>query len=133
MIATERDRFLIDSALALRWLHRARRGALVVQGVVMGLAEVGTGLHLHSPMLVLLLVAWAAIDRLQTLLHPSEQLVVVHAALDLCMLTAILALSGGPSNPLVSAYLVYLALLAIVLPPGWAWVSVGAAVGLQLL
>jgi two-component system sensor histidine kinase RegB len=42
-------------------------------------------------------------------------------ALDFLLLTALLYLSGGPSNPFTVLYLVNIALAAVVLKPGYAW------------
>lgn len=41
--------------------------------------------------------------------------------LDLIVLTAMLGLTGGPTNPFVVFYFVNLALSGVVLPPVWAW------------
>lgn len=41
--------------------------------------------------------------------------------LDLAVLTAMLALTGGPTNPFVFFYFVNLALCGVVLPTRWAW------------
>src|SRR5687768_14715222 len=110
-----------DPVLALRWLFRARRGALAVQILLMVVAEAGTDLHVHSPALLLVLGGWIVVDVVETVWvrrrTPPDWLVLAHGALDLVVLTAVLALSGGARNPLVAGYLVYLALLAVVLPP----------------
>lgn len=122
---------LTEPELALRWLTRARRGALALELVVMGLAELGTGLHLHSAGLVAAVAGWAAVDVAAAWVEPRARAVVALGAFDLVALTVALGLSGGPSNPLMSAYLVYLALFAIVLTPRWAWGSVAFALVLQ--
>jgi two-component system sensor histidine kinase RegB len=41
--------------------------------------------------------------------------------LDLAVLTAMLALTGGPTNPFIFFYFVNLALSGVVLTAGWAW------------
>lgn len=48
--------------------------------------------------------------------------------LDLVVLTAMLALTGGPTNPFVVFYFVNLALSGVVLPAAWAWVLSGLAI-----
>ncbi len=124
-----------DAALALRWLARTRRSVLVVQVVIMLVAEAETDLHLHSVALFVALTVLGAIDIFEAawirLHEPGSRLVYLHGAIDLVGLTVILALSGGPANPLMSAYLVYVALIAVVLPPQRAWIVVGAAMFLQ--
>nr|MBA2320560.1 hypothetical protein [Deltaproteobacteria bacterium] len=99
------------------------------------LAEAGTDYHLHHPALVLVVTAWLAIDLAQAAwgrpLPPWS--VIAHAAVDVAMLTALLALAGGHRNPLLSAYLAYLAVLAMVLPARQAWAATGIAMALQAL
>ncbi|HEX6272959.1 MAG TPA: HAMP domain-containing sensor histidine kinase [Polyangiaceae bacterium] len=46
-------------------------------------------------------------------------------AADLLLFTALLYLSGGPSNPFSFLYLVHLALAAVMLPPRLGWALVG--------
>jgi two-component system sensor histidine kinase RegB len=48
-------------------------------------------------------------------------------ALDVLALTALLYLTGGPTNPFTVFYFVNLALAAVMLPARWAWVLVGLA------
>lgn len=48
--------------------------------------------------------------------------------LDLAVLTAMLALTGGPTNPFVVFYFVNLALSGVVLPSPWAWSLSGLAI-----
>lgn len=45
-------------------------------------------------------------------------------ALDVALLTALLFLSGGPSNPFAALYFVHIALGAVVLRPTWLWMIV---------
>lgn len=125
-----------DRALALTWLVRARRGVLAVQLALMAAAEAGTDMHVHSPALLAVLGALAFVDLVEHLYrrrHPvaPDWLVPVHAAIDLVALTAILLLSGGPHNPLMSAYLVYVALLALTLPARAAWGAAAATMVMQ--
>jgi hypothetical protein len=125
-----------DPTLALRWLVRARRAFLALQIFLTVLAEAGE-LHLHHPGLVAVLVAWLAVDLLEALWLSRRELprwgLVAHAAVDVAALTGILALAGGHRNPLLSAYLAYLAVLAMVLPARHAWAATGIAMVLQAL
>jgi two-component system sensor histidine kinase RegB len=126
---------LVDPTLALRWLGRARRGTLAAQALLMLAAEAGTQLHLHTPALLIVLGGWAVVDITLVVITrrrpPSPRLVIASAALDLAALTGILAYSGGPHNPLLFAYLAWLALLAMVLPATQAWAAAGAAMVLE--
>lgn len=128
---------LTEPALALNGLQHARRGILAVQLAVTALAELGTDLHLHSSALVALMVGLAAIEVVETAWNRGRRvpqwMVGAHAAVDLAALTGILALSGGVRNPLMSAYLVYLALVAVLLPARQAWVATVATIALQTL
>lgn len=128
---------LTEPALALRWLQHARRGILVVQILVIVLAEIGTDLHLHSTALVALILGLTAVEVVESLLVRGRTVPRwapgAHAAVDLAALTGILALSGGPRNPLVSAYLVYLALLGVVLSARPAWTATVATLGMHTL
>ncbi|MEM6731208.1 MAG: HAMP domain-containing sensor histidine kinase [Myxococcota bacterium] len=46
---------------------------------------------------------------------------------DTALLTVLLGLTGGPSNPFSILYVVYVALAATLLRPGWMWLTAGAA------
>ena len=124
-----------DPTLALRWLVRARRGCLAIQLLLMLAAEAGTDLHLHSAALVGLLSAWVVVDLAEDVWKRRADLpgwlVPAHGVVDLAALTGVLALSGGPRNPLAAGYVVYLAVLAMVLPTRGAWAMAGLAMVLQ--
>lgn len=49
--------------------------------------------------------------------------VAPHFLVDTLALTAVLAASGGPANPLVALYLVPVLVGALVLPPRWTWAT----------
>ncbi|MFZ5475281.1 MAG: ATP-binding protein [Myxococcota bacterium] len=126
---------LSDPALALRWLTRTRRGMLAIQVLLMLAAEAGTDLHVHSPALVAIVASLAAVDAAESAWmrrrSKPEWLAVAHGAVDLVALSGMLALSGGVRNPLMAAYLVYLALLALVLPARTVWAVAVGAMGLH--
>jgi two-component system sensor histidine kinase RegB len=71
------------------------------------------------------------IEALWTRKHRSMRVVAAHVAFDLVALTLLLVHSGGAWNPLVSVYLVYLAVLAMVLPGRAVWWAVAGAMALQ--
>lgn len=124
-----------DPALAIRWLVLARRAVLALQLVLTLLAEAGTELHLHHPALLAVLGSWVLLDAAQAAWLARRPLprwgLAAHAAIDVAALTAILGLAGGHRNPLLSAYLAYLAVIAMVLPARSAWFATASAMGLQ--
>ncbi|MFZ5482011.1 MAG: ATP-binding protein [Myxococcota bacterium] len=128
---------LSDPSLAVRWLVRARRGTWLLQVLLMVVAEAGTDLHVHSAALVGILTALLVVDVAQAVWTrrnaPPAWLAVGHGIVDLVALTGILALSGGIQNPLMAAYLVYLALLALVLPARRVWGIAALAMGMQAI
>lgn len=70
------------------------------------------------------LVFW----RLRWLRGVSHGEVAVNLAVDIAAFTAVLYLTGGPTNPFVSLYLVPIALAATSLPARYAW-SIGGLCG----
>ena len=48
--------------------------------------------------------------------------------LDVVLLTGLLYLSGGPTNPFSIIYVVYIAMSAVMLPPRWTWAIAGLSV-----
>lgn len=111
-----------------------RFGAAALQAGV--LLAVGALLELDLPWpqlfavpLVLLLgnlVVWRRLRRLRAGTYAE---VMLHLAADCLALTALLWLSGGPSNPFTSLYLLPIALAAAAAPVAYAW-STAALCGL---
>ena len=50
--------------------------------------------------------------------------------LDVLLLTAILALTGGPTNPFCTLYVVHVVLAVVLLGPIWTWAIVAPVGGL---
>jgi len=88
---------------------------------------------------VLLLTLWAALNlltwlRLKRPAPVGHGELLAHLVADLTMLTALLAFSGGPANPLTSLYLPPVAVAAAILPTRQAWGIAGlGVVGYSLL
>ena len=126
-----------DPALSLRWLSQARLGFLTAQVLLLAITRLGTDVRVSLPAVLGVLglvVLVDLIERARLTRRPAgPSLVVAHAAFDLTSLTGILLLTGGAQNPLAAFYLVEVALLAIVLPRGAAWVATGGAILLQAL
>ncbi|MEK7738034.1 MAG: ATP-binding protein [Pseudomonadota bacterium] len=82
---------------------------------------------------LILLTLWAALNlltwlRLKRATPVGNGELLAHLGADLAMLTALLAFSGGPANPLTSLYLPPVAVAAAILPARQAWVLAGLSV-----
>jgi two-component system sensor histidine kinase RegB len=110
----------------LRWLVRLRWGA--VTGQLVTVIAASRALDLPLPLGTLLaLIGLSAVSNLGAMLWlrrgprvPEEALAAL-MGLDVLVLTGLLALSGGSSNPFSTLYLVNIALAAVVLRPAWTW------------
>ena len=69
-------------------------------------------------------------DRLDNRMIESRMMPILGLVqlLDLILLTVLLSLSGGPTNPFLVFYFVNLCLSAVVLPRAWAWVISAAGI-----
>jgi len=110
----------------VHWLVRLRWGAIVGQlAVVLGV-ELLLGISLPiSPIAIIigtevvsnaLCAAWVRRTASVSAALPASLL-----SLDVALLTALLALTGGPANPFSFLYLVHVALAAVTLPARTAW------------
>ncbi len=112
--------------LKLSWLVQLHWWAIVGQLLIVGLAEVWTELDLPIPHILALLTAevignlvlrsWAHTA------HVTEPMMATVMVLDAALLTLLLDLTGGASNPYSTLYLVNVALAAVLLPGRWSWV-----------
>jgi two-component system sensor histidine kinase RegB len=55
--------------------------------------------------------------------EPSDRVLGGLILFDIAVLTALLMLTGGPSNPFTVSYLVYITLAAVTLNTAWAWAA----------
>ena len=126
LLSAAREPQIVLAALTrLRWL------AVVGQVAATGVAVGGLGLRLPvlpitAVILVtalsnLLLIAWPRLAR------PPAVLVRGTILLDVCLLTCLLYLTGGPANPFSSLYLVHVAMAVIVCGAAWTWLVVATA------
>jgi two-component system sensor histidine kinase RegB len=127
---------VVDDAaprLTLPWLVRLRWAAVAVQTALLVLAAYNGWLP-SVPVAAGLVAAGATWNLALQLVNvrpvrfPLKGVVGVTLVVDVLLLTALLMVSGGPSNPFTAVYLVYVALAAVVLGAGWTWLIVGAAV-----
>src|SRR5689334_19017584 len=110
--------------ITLEWLVRLRWGA--VGGQLFTIAFVNLVLGVDLPIAGLVgiigvttvtnLVLW---QLLQTDHVPSAPVIGVILVLDTLLLTAMLALSGGPSNPFGALYLLHVTLAVVLLGGRW--------------
>jgi two-component system sensor histidine kinase RegB len=112
--------------LKLSWLVQLHWWAIFGQVLIVGLAETWTEFDLPVPHLMALLTAevignlvlrsWARTA------HVNESMMATVMVLDAAVLTLLLDLTGGASNPYSTLYLVNVALAAVLLPGRWSWV-----------
>jgi two-component system sensor histidine kinase RegB len=111
-------------ALVLPWLQKLRYGVLAGECVLIAIAM--SCARAEMPVLWLgvpLAVALASnlsLGRLSTLIGARRVLGSV-LVVDVILLTALLALTGGPVNPFSVLYLVQITLSAVVLSRTWTW------------
>jgi two-component system sensor histidine kinase RegB len=114
----------------LSWLVQLHWWAILGQTVVVVAAEAITGIALPTTTLVALLVlevvgnfalgAWASRAVV------TDAAIAVVMLLDVFVLTVLLDLTGGVTNPFTTLYLVNVALGAVLLPARWSWGLMGA-------
>jgi len=115
----------------LTWLVQLHWAAIVGQVVVIAAATAWSGVTLPLPALALLiafeiavnlgLAMWARRGRV------TERGIAAVMGADMVVLTVLLDLTGGVSNPFAALYLVYVALAAVLLPSRWAWALAGVS------
>ena len=123
LLAPVREPQIVLAALTpLRWL--------AVVGQVTATAVAAFAMHFRLPLGLialiiaitalsnLLLTSWMKLGRTPAWLAPATLL------LDICLLTALLYLTGGPENPFAALYAVHVAMAVSVLGAGWSWIVV---------
>jgi two-component system, sensor histidine kinase RegB len=111
---------------AISWLYQMRRGAFVGQLMIVAAAELIFGLPLPVVSLVALCLAVPATEVISRWLMASKAVsqLTAQAGLLLCdtaLLSGMLYLTGGPSNPLSLLYIVHVVLAAVLLNSQWTW------------
>jgi len=117
--------------LNLSWLVQLHWWAILGQVVIVAGAASWTGIGLPIPTLLGLLALeiggnvvlglWANRGRV------TDGGIAGVMVLDAAALTVLLDLTGGASNPFSTLYLVNVALAAVLLPPRWSWLLMGAS------
>ena len=117
----------------LRLLFRLRNIAIAAQGVAILLAVVYLKMALPI-MAMILVVAASSVFNIYTRLRinwtkpVTVTELVVQLVVDIIVLTILLSLSGGASNPFAILYLIPLTITAILLPARATWAVAGLAV-----
>ncbi len=109
----------------LSWLVQLHWWAILGQTVVVVAAEAITGIALPTTTLVALLVLEVvgnfALGAWGSRALVTDAAIAVIMLLDVFVLTVLLDLTGGVTNPFTTLYLVNVALGAVLLPPRWSW------------
>jgi len=111
---------------ALRLLFWLRMVAIAAQTLFVATVHFGLDAPLPLPQLALpigALALWNALN--YGVVHRERRVehgeVVLHLLVDIAAFTWVIYLTGGPTNPFVSLYLVPISLAAISLPAAYAW------------
>jgi len=119
--------------VTLRWLVRLRW--VTIGGLLLVVAFARLAIpESAAPGWPLALVAVAGVSNValdawaRRSTSASDRLLASILLADVLLLTALLAIAGGPGNPFSVIYLVQVTLAAVVLGARWTWVLVGATV-----
>lgn len=123
-------RVLDRADINLSWLLKLRWGAVLGQLALILAVHLVVPVSLPLAPLFLIIATTVVTNLLATVWArtrsvSAEALTIALMALDVLLLTSLLHLSGGPSNPFSTLYLVNIALAAILLPARWTWFLVG--------
>lgn len=115
-----------ENRLHLRWLLRLRWGSLASHVALTATVSAFTAVRPPLWPFVLVLALEVAANflllRMQKKLHKIPVGILVAAiAGDILLLTALLAMTGGPLNPFTFLYLIYVAIASVSLPMRWTW------------
>lgn len=116
-----------------RWLARFRWAVALGAGATLIIARSILGVAFPEGGVLLLLAAQVASNAwLDVMLRrgsePSVSTLGGLILFDVAILTALMVLTGGPSNPFTISYLVYITLAAVTLNAGWTWAAVAASI-----
>ncbi len=133
-VAEERGRINLSWIVQLHWW------GILGQAVVVVGADAITGIGLPvttlGGLLVVEVVANFALGAWGRRVRVTDASIAAVMLLDVLVLTVLLDLTGGASNPFSTFYLVNVALAAVLLPPRWSWAlmvaSLAAFAGLFL-
>ncbi|MGB5812004.1 MAG: ATP-binding protein [Polyangiales bacterium] len=102
-----------------QWLARMRWGAIAIEAISVVVAERVLGLEL--PMGPIWVIVAIGVASNLWLTFRSTETLGAFLVLDVALLSALLYVSGGPTNPFSVVYVVYIAMSAVMLPARWTW------------
>ena len=110
-----------------RWLARFRWAVAAGAALTLAIAQT-LGVQFSAGGVLLLLAAQVASNLwlglwLRRGSEPSDRQLGGLILFDIVILTALMGLTGGPSNPFTISYLVYITLAAVTLNASWAWAA----------
>jgi len=110
------------------WLARMRWGALAIEAAAVLIATLGLDVELPSVPIWSLVAVGAASNVWLTSRKGGAGHLGAFLVLDVVLLTGMLYLSGGPTNPFSIIYVVYIAMSAVMLAPKWTWTIAGLSI-----
>jgi len=110
------------------WLARMRWGALAIQATSILVATKGLGVELPLVSMCSLVAVGAASNLWLASRKDRAGHLGAFLVLDVALLTGLLYLSGGPTNPFSIIYVVYIAMSAVMLAPKWTWTIAGLSI-----
>lgn len=119
-----------DSQIALKWLARLRWFAAVGQVAATGFAALV--LRLDLPLIPIgIVIALTVLSNVALMFvdhtsNASRRAVPGIVLLDMLLLTAVLALTGGANNPFAIFYVIHVAMAVVLLRSFWSWILVCA-------
>ncbi len=105
-----------------------RWGALAIQAASILVATEGLGVALRLVPMWSLVAAGALSNLWLASRKDSAGHLGAFFVLDVALLTGLLYLSGGPTNPFSIIYVVYIAMSAVMLAPKWTWTVAGLSI-----
>src|SRR6266508_861605 len=124
-VAEERGRINLSWIVQLHWW------GILGQAVVVVGADAITGIGLPvttlGGLLAVEVVANFALGAWGRRVRVTDASIAAVMLLDVLVLTVLLDLTGGASNPFSTFYLVNVALAAVLLPPRWSWALMAAS------
>ncbi len=111
-----------------RWLARFRWAVVAGEAATLAVGRAALDVEFPLPVVAGLLGAQVASNvwldlRLRAGEGPADRVPGGLILFDIAVLTALLLVTGGPSNPFTISYLVYITLAAVTLNAAWTWAA----------
>jgi len=121
-----------EPVVTARWLHRFRWAVVASAAAMLVVARRWLEVEFAESSAAMLVAIQAFSNVWLHLVlrrgaEPPDRLLGGLILFDVAILTALLLLTGGPSNPFTIGYLVYITLAAVTLNAAWAWAAAIAA------